>query len=374
MRTLLFLLVLFPSLATAAVNSTRIDIVNAPSQLWEERIYSEIDRTNRLLCRAFTQLPDSVRVFRSDRGPQYDLSLGMIFIGHDYLPVHLYHEYGHKVLDHYLYRHSSVLSYYQMRDRIGGPRSLQDSLLGLEQQIREDQGFLIQLRQRRLVKMAGNLSRWINDHTELIFEASAVMHLEERLAKVFEQLGSDSPAARYRLLAPYHELFADTLAVIMTGRWQSVMMAAAGGINRQSILTEPIPFEPSQLGFNSYFSNVVVPDVLHYRSFQRHLSVEEYRFSRLEGDSNYAQFAPVRSYIRGLAEQQFENSKAMLLLILAEAIQQQLELRLSEPKLLQMDLKAMNRGLIDSLQQRMANLDVAIQGNCRSQTGIAQIW
>ena len=363
MRALVFLLMLFPSVATAAINSTRIEIVNAPSPLWEERIHSELDRANRFLCQAFSELPQAVRVYRSDRGPEYDLSLGLIFIDQDYLPVHLYHEYGHKVLDHYLHGHSSVLNYYRMRDRIGRDQSLQQSMSGLERQLAEDQRFLKQLRQRHYFKLAGNLSRWIRNHTDLLYEASAVVHLERYLTGAFEQLGQDRQRRVFKLMAPYHELFADTLAVLMTGRWESVMMASRSTPSASL----------HRLGFSNYTDRIPFADILHYRTFQPRLSLQNYRFSSLEADSDYTQFAPVRSYIRELSERHFRGREAMLLLTLAEAIQQQLELRLSDVAQLDLNLKSMNQGLIDSLQQRMRFQDAGGSDHCQPSSAIAGV-
>ncbi|MEH6626357.1 MAG: hypothetical protein V7739_07930 [Motiliproteus sp.] len=354
---------LLPIPVFAALTVTRIDIVNAPTPLWEEKVEVEIGRANRFLCKSFVDLPDFVRIFKTDRGPEYDTSLGMIFIHQDYLPVHLYHEYGHKVLDNYLQSRSAVLGYYRLRKRLGGD-PLQQALEKLQSEIISDQQYLRQLQQKQRKKMAGNLSRWIGDHEALVFEASAVMHLDDQLDSPFKRIQTPRTSLTvFQMLAPYHELFADTFAVLMTGRWDSISMVGATGDGNAM-----------RLGFVNLSPRVSHADILPYRAFNRYVVLDFYEFSEQEKDSYYTQFAPMRSYIRYLYEQQFEADPDLLVRYLAEAIQQQMELRLSSRQHLLLTLTELNKGLIASLQRRVEVSRIYRADNCNDNvSAIGQI-
>ncbi len=334
----------------ASAPAAAIEVVNAPDNLWKLKVRRDIERVNGFLCDTFPLLPTRVRVVRDCRLPEYDLQRSLIFLDESYIPVELYHEYGHRVLDTLLRARSSVVGYYYLRNRLRH-RSLVRAVAELELELTEDLRYLGELRRQSRWQLAQNLSRSVRRSRSLIFESSASLHLEPELSRLYPQyLGLTRQRSLHQLLGPYHELFADSLAVLMTRRWFSVHMGRNG--------FSPVISESGGRLQGCSFPVASMPQgQIYARSFRSDITADSYRFSYRDSDSYYSQFAPVRAHIRQLSESHFRQRPALLLRYLADAIVGEVEDRLRHPALYSLSLADQNRRLSARLVRHAAAME-----------------
>jgi len=328
------------TLAAVAQAETEVIVVNAQTPAWEEHIERYIQRANRFLAPAFTGLPSSVRIVRTFRAPEYDLSSGVILIDQNYTPVELYHEYAHKVLDHLLLQRSEAVQYYHLRRTLHG-KDLQVALDDLKDELSDDRLYLQELKSNGYQKMVNNLSRSIGWNEQLMDRLQQAQGQHLRFNHMYPHYnGETGKPSLYRLIAPYHELFADTLATLMTGQWDSIYWAQNHRLQQGE----------EQLAFMRLHPEMSQQQFLAYRRFQRELDLRHYQFKAEEWDSPYTQFAPARSHIRTLAETAYRDQPAQLLYNLADAIIVEIDGRLAGNESYQLTLMEKNRQLIKRLR------------------------
>ena len=327
---------------TVVAATTDVVVINAPNLPWAEKVRFHIKRVNHFLGTSFQGIPRKVRVFRTYGGPEYDISLGMIFVDEAHTPVEIYHEYAHNILDSYLTERSSAIKYYKLRHKLQG-LSLLEAIDDIEAEIQDDRRLFQYLRENSYLNMANSLRRYMDSSSALLQEVKELVWLEtqrEGFEAMYERfLGHTAEPSLFELLGPYHELFADTLAVLITGRWNSILMTKLDLPNGAK----------SRYAFLQQQPEVLAAKWLEYRSFKEGVSLDNYTFSFLEAENNYSQFHPVRSYIRNLSDNLFNHAPENLLSLLADAIYEEVEERLNGSHRYQISLEQMNRQLNDRL-------------------------
>lgn len=173
----------------------------------------------------------------------------------------------------------------------------------------------------------------------------------QRNARILEVLeGSLPDEAKYKpmtektdffaLIAPYHELFADTLTVALADDW-SLMSETSKASLEKSGETLNVPAGGS------------AEQVFWHRGFHPGLSAESYAYAEWEAKDNYTQFAPVRSALREKLEAVAVTQRDRLILALAAAISEEFEERVSAPPLHAISLKEKNLRLKNRFEARL---------------------
>ncbi|MDI3325666.1 hypothetical protein QKW35_14905 [Pontibacterium granulatum] len=333
------LLSLFLMLLAAPISAQEILVLNSPGEVWEQSIRSRISQVNRFLGDHFQPIPQSVRVARTHGTPEYDLKLKLLLLDEAYIPVELFHEYAHALLDSFLLERSAAIQYYQLRKQIRDA-DVTVKISELQADIEDDSRYLLELRERGYTRMEGNLTRTLQESRLLLAKLEASRPIDRELKTLYSLYTSKTiRPSLYRVIAPYHELFADTLATMVTGQWESIYMTQLDAIENDDF----------ELEFSNKSPTMDTASYLQYRSFKAGINLKSYRFSDMEQQSTYTQFAPARSYIRHLTESSYATAKADLLSKLATAIAEEIENRLRNPQHYEMSLREQNRRLIGKL-------------------------
>ncbi len=122
--------------------------------------------------------------------------------------------------------------------------------------------------------------------------------------------------SNFRLLdfiSPFHELFADTSAVLILNDWSIMKEATAFDINKSHLKSKNC----HQPGLNE---KDALSNYLNYRDFRKGLSVETYPYRAWEKESSYCQFAPIRSLIRDIMDNNPDISPGDMIEALGMAI------------------------------------------------------
>lgn len=314
-------------------------MLNSPGAIWEQGIRSRINQVNRFLGDHFHPIPPSVRVVHTHGTPQYDMSLKLLLLDEAYIPVELFHEYAHALLDSLLLERSPAIQYYQLRKQIRDA-DVGAKISELQQDIKDDSRYLLKLKANGYTRMESNLAKAIEGSRQLLEKLEDARQIDHKLNGMYPlYTGKTTRPSLFRVIAPYHELFADTLTTLVTGQWESIYMAQLN----------PIEKDDFELGFSNKSPAMDRDSYLNYRSFKVGIELKEYRFSDMEAQSIYTQFAPVRSYIRRLAESSYATTKADLLSKLATAIAEEIDNRLRNPQHYEMSLREQNSRLIGKL-------------------------
>lgn len=326
-------------LFTGPVCAQEILVLNSPGAIWEQGIRSRINQVNRFLGDHFHPIPQSVRVVRTHGTPEYDLSLKLLLLDEAYIPVELFHEYAHALFDSFLIERSPAIQYYQLRKRIRDA-DVDTKISELQREIEDDSRYLLKLRAKGYTWMESNLAKAIEGSRLLLAKLKNARQIDQKLSVMYPLYsGKTERPSLFRVIAPYHELFADTLTTLVTGQWESIYMAQL----------KTIEMDDFELGFSNKSPAMDTDSYLNFRSFKAGIDLKEYRFSDMEGQSVYTQFAPTRSYIRRLAESSYATAKADLLSKLATAIAEEIENRLRNPQHYEMSLREQNQRLISKL-------------------------
>lgn len=306
---------------------------------WEAEVQHHLERARSFLCPGLEAPPGEPSVRLSPLGAEYDQLQDVIYLDRDFLPVALYHEYGHWLLDHYLERRAEALAYYELRRRLWG-HPLAEASHALAQEREYDRRLLAQLQRRGLLDLAENLDRYMAGRQALQREVNTLLAREDRYGSRYAQFDGRGPGpSLYALVAPYHELFADSVAVMITHSWNAVLMAAG-----------PAPTSPTRRGLAGSGRR---PEVLPLRAFRRGVRLDDPAAApRLPGDP-YSAFAPVRSLIRELAETGYRARPTQLLGVLADAIVEDLTERLDSPRHYQRTVRDLNRRMLERLRARV---------------------
>lgn len=333
------LLTMMLLLLTGPVSAQEVLVLNSPSAIWDQGIRSRINQVNRFLGGHFHPIPQSVRVVRTHGTPEYDLSLKLVLLDEAYIPVELFHEYAHALLDSFLLQHSSAIHYYQLRKQIRDV-DVNAKISELKREIEEDNRYVLTLRAKGYTRMERNLTKAIDASRQLLATLEDARQIHQKLNVMYPlYTGKTKQPSLFRVIAPYHELFADTLTTLVTGQWESIYMAQLN----------PTVKDDSILGFSNKSPTMNRDSYLKFRSFKAGIDLNDYHFSDLEKQSIYTQFSPVRSYIRRLVEFSYATAKADLLSKLATAIAEEIENRLSDPQYYEMSLREQNKRLIGKL-------------------------
>jgi len=326
-------------LFTGPVSAQEILVLNSPGEIWEQGVRSRISQVNRFLGDHFHPIPQSVRVARTHGTPEYDLSLKLLLLDEAYIPVELFHEYAHALLDSFLLQRSQAIQYYQLRKQIRDA-DVTAKISELQDEIEYDSRYLLELKQKGYTRMERNLANALLDSHLLLAKLEEARPIDHELNGMYPlYTGKTTRPSLYRVIAPYHELFADSLATMVTGQWESIYIAQLEAIEKDDY----------ELDFSNKSPTMDTDTYLNYRSFKAGIDLKEYRFSDMEEQSIYTQFAPARSYIRRLAESSYATAKADLLSKLATAIAEEIENRLRNPQLYEMSLREQNKRLIGKL-------------------------
>ncbi len=95
-------------------------------------------------------------------------------------------------------------------------------------------------------------------------------------------------------ILPFHELFSDTLAVLILNDWSIIQEVTALDMKNKSHLKPNICHQPGLR------KQEALLNYLNYRDFRKNLSVETYPYGAWEEENPYCQFAPIRSLIRDI--------------------------------------------------------------------------
>mgnify|MGYP003393274940 CR=1 FL=1 len=269
--------------------------------------------------------PQLVIVISDMNGVAYSSRGNAIFVSQLIEPL-LIHEYGHALLDEYLVQNSEAWLYFKARrmfDRKTLPQAVADmrtSVANLEKTLSE---FKISHPGSEFVT---NLERSLRKENITLSFLISALPLDEKYKHHHEQVDF------FSLLAPYHELLADTLAVVMANDW-NLMSDQLREYNRTSDEKMVVP------------EGATEEKIFWHRGFHRDVAVENYDFKSWEEENPYTQFAPMRSYLRSLFEDLDESSKHLRLILLAKAIQMELDERVQNKSLHQITAKEKNQRL-----------------------------
>ncbi len=330
---------LAPLFVALPLHAQEILVLNSPGAVWKEGVELRIRQVNDFVGDSFQPLPATVKVARTYGTPEYDLALELLLLDEAYIPVELFHEYAHALLDIYLKQQVAAVGYFELRRRIRG-KPVSEKIALLKEELADDRQYLEELKQKGYQKMATNLARAIVSSNQLLDELRIATPLDHRLAAMYPRYtGHTHAPSLYRVLAPYHELFADTLAALLTNQWDSIYMAQINLAHHRDYELKISNKHPAMNNQN----------YLRYRAFRTDIDLDSYEFSPEEAHSSYTQFAPTRAYIRKLAETDFNRDRSRLIARLAQVIAEELDARLSSPLLYSMPLREKNRRLIKRL-------------------------
>lgn len=326
-------------LCSSKLSAAPIEVINSPGLFWQENLISNVNKIDRFLGDQFTGELSSVRIIRSYMSPEYDLARHQIYIDESYTPVELYHEYAHKVLDDMLIKRCAAIRYFNLR------RSFEDRdpvqvLREVELEVADDVIYLQELKDLGYNKMAGNLARSIKNNQLKMQRIRDLLPEHQRYGALYSRYrGEEGELSLYQLIAPYHELFADSVSVLMTGSWNSTYVAQLDRLKRSG----------EELAFVKTHPKMSQQQFLEYRAFKQGLTLKEYQFSPMEQESSYTQFVPFRSHFRHLAESEYRGQPQQLLYKLAQLISDEIGQRLDSESLYRMSLPEMNGRLITGL-------------------------
>ncbi len=187
-----------------------------------------------------------------------------------------------------------------------------------------------------LQKMIENTSRSANLYKIKVEKIKDALQLSENSPHPLNSLNS------FQALQSYNELFADTLAAVILEDWQIMKQATEEQLAAPDAPEIILPPATSEERSTEIY--------LTYRDFLPGLNVESYAFKDWESDSAYWQFAPVRSEIRALHEEE-KLHPSQTIRALGVAIRSVYEkLLIPEPTLIEASLEKKNLDLINAFE------------------------
>lgn len=231
------------------------------------------------------------------------------------------HEYGHVVLDEFMRRESPPWRYYvtrasnsffdveETRERLIARIEALEKVNGEHKerlQKDEDGKSVLDLLERTIRQTEGSIDTYhariarfdeaikVQDQIPVLLDwfqyTEVVSPIDNRDIFYFPSDGLQFK----KIVSPYLELFADAFVVLIMGDW--------------SVLKNSIESDFK----NKKMPDVVLPNMdnrrealqahLDHRDFRRNLSLENYPYAPWEAESPYYQFAPIRSMVRGVME------------------------------------------------------------------------
>ena len=311
----------------------KVEFLNSPGPYWEQKILVTLTQVNEFLP-AHWNTPDKVRIQHS---PQPDLSYSftkqLVSVGVDVSDL-LMHEYAHLLLDKYIHEHCPGWSYFFARKMVQD-KELKDGIADKQSNLNSLKQALIDFEKdefsQQYIKNVQNSIRQIESQLRFLNNANKN---DEFYRQSYAQLNY------YKLLIPYHELFADAVVSLVTNNWFAMKNAS----QKMLELTRVHPALPAALTWEEF---------LNYRIFDINLKVETYSFASWENDSPYTQFAPFRSEFRVLVSNGF-TSKSEMILKLAESIAQEFETQIRQTKPQILSLREKNLFLLERLKIKIS--------------------
>ena len=325
--SLAIMLTTVSSFAAPEINYVNGDKVEA---LWQSQ-FEDLLFKKVLKNVPLVQQPKKIHIIKSSSSYRYVfytvkkvLSLG------DFNPEMITHELGHVFLDSYL-REKSLGWTYFLAMVLAGAKDIPSAIKSNEKALSSFNAAKKEFKQKGLpIKNILSSINVTEYKLKLLYKVAPYESLYER----------SFPQANYNsILAPYHELFADCLSVLVAGDWNVMVPAVKELVDEYDISLSL----PEGMSLELY---------LPYRGFTMVLDKKNYKYSKIEEQNNYTQFPVFRSFFRETYESDLYEPKFMLE-ALGEAIVLEFESLVQQPIWNPLTLKEKNARLIKTFKERL---------------------